>query len=85
MMAWMELAVFAQWKGVGSDRAAEQRLRYFRSFGWRQVSLTPIKDRLGFVTHFVAVLSDVTERKASEAAFQLRDHALSNLNEARAP
>ena len=50
----------------------------------RQVSLTPIKDRLGFVTHFVAVLSDVTERKASEAAFQLRDHALSNLNEVRA-
>lgn len=27
---------------------------------------------------------DVTERKASEAAFQLRDHALSNLSEVRA-
>ena len=50
----------------------------------RQVSLTPIKDGCGFVTNFVAVLSDVTERKASEAAFQLRDHALSNLNEVRA-
>ena len=46
-----------------------------------QVSLTPIKDGTGFVTNFVAVLSDVTERKASKAAFQLRDHALSNLNE----
>ena len=49
------------------------------------MSLTPIKDGTGFVTNFVAVLSDVTERKASEAAFQLRDHALSNLNEVRAP
>ena len=55
------------------------------SFALQQVSLTPIKDRLGFVTHFVAVLSDITERKASEAAFQLRDHALSNLNEVRRP
>ncbi len=32
-----------------------------------------------------ASLQDVTERKASEAAFQLRDHALSNLSEARRP
>jgi hypothetical protein len=48
-----------------------------------QVSLTPIRDGAGFVTNFVAVLADVTERKASEAAFQLRDHALSNLNEVR--
>ena len=49
----------------------------------QQVSLTPIRDSSGFVTNFVAVLADVTERKASEAAFQLRDHALSNLNEVR--
>jgi signal transduction histidine kinase len=49
-----------------------------------QISMTPIKDSSGFVTNFVAVLQDVTERKASEAAFKLRDHALSNLNEVRA-
>nr|AML77241.1 putative LOV domain-containing protein [Coccomyxa subellipsoidea] len=48
---------------------------------WNQISMTPIKDSSGFVTNFVAVLQDVTERKASEAAFKLRDHALSNLNE----
>lgn len=45
------------------------------------MSITPIKDKSGFVTNFVAVLQDVTERKASEAAFKLRDHALSNLSE----
>ena len=33
------------------------------------------------MANFVAVQQDVTERKASEAAFQLRDHALSNLSE----
>lgn len=49
-----------------------------------QISMTPIKDSSGFVTNFVAVLQDVTERKASEAAFKLRDHALSNLNEVSA-
>lgn len=50
---------------------------------WRcvQVSLTPIKDAGGFITNYVAVLQDVTERKSSEAAFKLRDHALSNLSE----
>ena len=50
--------------------------------GCLQVSLTPIKDAGGFITNYVAVLQDVTERKASEAAFKLRDHALSNLSEA---
>lgn len=50
-------------------------------FTWLQVSITPIKDSSGFVTNFVGVLQDVTERKASEAAFKLRDHALSNLSE----
>jgi hypothetical protein len=50
-----------------------------------QVSLTPIKDAGGFITNYVAVLQDVTERKSSEAAFKLRDHALSNLSEASAP
>ncbi|KAK9834967.1 hypothetical protein WJX81_000233 [Elliptochloris bilobata] len=48
---------------------------------WNQVSITPITDRAGCVANFVAVQQDVTERKASEAAFQLRDHALSNLSE----
>lgn len=51
---------------------------------YMQVSLTPIKDAGGFITNYVAVLQDVTERKSSEAAFKLRDHALSNLSEASA-
>ena len=46
-----------------------------------QVSLTPIKDAGGFITNYVGVLQDVTERKSSEAAFKLRDHALSTLSE----
>lgn len=46
-----------------------------------QVSITPIKDRNGAVTQYVAVQQDSTARKAAEAAFQLRDYALSNLSE----
>eukprot|EP00884_Botryococcus_braunii_P007045 jgi/Botrbrau1/16341/Bobra.0345s0005.1 len=49
---------------------------------WNQVSVTPIMNRSGTgVANFVSVQQDVSERKASEAAFQLRDHALSNLSE----
>lgn len=51
---------------------------------WNQVSVTPIMNRSGGgVANFVSVQQDVSERKASEAAFQLRDHALSNLSEVR--
>ncbi|CAL8464108.1 g3643 [Coccomyxa elongata] len=69
---------------VSNGRATVVELINLRKDGtrfWNQVSITPIKDSSGFVTNFVGVLQDVTERKASEAAFKLRDHALSNLSE----
>ena len=46
-----------------------------------QLSLTPLFDAEGVCTHYVAVQQDVTARKASEAATQMRDFALSNLSE----
>lgn len=46
-----------------------------------QLSLTPLFDAEGVCTHYVAVQQDVTARKASEAATQMRDFALSTLSE----
>lgn len=50
-----------------------------------QVSLTPMKDQHGAVVNYVGVLQDTSDRKAVEAAFQLRDlsrpSALSSLSE----
>ena len=46
-----------------------------------QLSVTPLFDAEGVCTHYVAVQQDVTARKASEAATQMRDFALSNLSE----
>lgn len=51
----------------------------------QQVSLTPMKDQHGCVVNFVGVLQNTSDRKAVEAAFQLRDlsrpSALSSLSE----
>lgn len=56
---------------------------------WNKVSVTPIRappdagggGGPGRVTHYVAVHADVSERKAAEAASELREQALRNLSE----
>nr|AML76429.1 putative LOV domain-containing protein [Chaetopeltis orbicularis] len=49
---------------------------------WNQVYVAPMFcERSRRPTHAILVQQDVTDRKAAEAAFLLRDHALSNLSE----
>lgn len=44
---------------------------------WCQVSITPIRDATtGQVANFVAVQRDISQRKAVEAASQMREQAL---------
>ena len=57
---------------------------FYRADGspfWSHVSITPIRDAAGAVANFVAVQRDVSQRKAAEAAVQMREQALSNLSE----
>jgi PAS domain-containing protein len=50
---------------------------------WSQVSITPIPDAAdpARVANYVMVQRDVSQRKAAEAAFHIREQALSNLNQ----
>nr|AML76900.1 putative LOV domain-containing protein [Ettlia oleoabundans] len=68
----------------GRPIAAE--LLVYRADGtpfWSQISITPIRESgsSGRVANYVMVQRDVSQRKAAEAAFHMREQALSNLNE----
>ena len=59
---------------IESEQEFTTELLNYRKDGtpfWNQISITPVKDAAGKVSHFVAVLHDLTERKRVEAA--LRD------------
>jgi PAS domain S-box-containing protein len=67
-------------------RACVAELLVYRADGgpfWSQLSITPIHDaaRPARVANYVMVQRDVSQRKAAEAAFHMREQALSNLNE----
>ncbi|HEX8359733.1 MAG TPA: PAS domain-containing protein, partial [Longimicrobium sp.] len=69
-----------------ADQPARQELLNYRRDGstlWNDLSLAPIYDSEGVVTHFVGVQQDVTERKLAEEALREAQRAtaalLSNL------
>ena len=58
----------------GRDMRAEE-LRSVRKDGtlfWNEVAMTPVHDRNGRLTHYVAILNDITERKRAEEALAHR-------------
>ena len=59
---------------IESEQDFTTELLNYRKDGtpfWNQISITPVKDAAGKVSHFVAVLHDITDRKRAEGA--LRD------------
>jgi len=47
---------------------------------WNQLTVTPVCDASGKVTHFIGVQSDITERVAAEQSLQRTTEELSNAN-----
>ena len=62
----LELAV----KGGREGRAVLRCRRKDGSSYWNEVSLSPLMDRTGRVTHFVSISTDITQRKEAEDAMQ---------------
>ena len=48
---------------------------------WNQLTIRPLCDESGELTHFIATLMDVSARKASEEALRLQGHLLDNVRE----
>ncbi|MBI3145037.1 MAG: EAL domain-containing protein [Pseudogulbenkiania sp.] len=55
------------------QRAGQAELRHYRKDGslfWNELTVAPVHDEGGRVTHLVSVISDITERKAYEAQLE---------------
>ena len=58
--------------GARDVRMQVQNRRKDGSLFWSELRMTPVRDRQGRLTHFVAILSDVSERKRAEDALAYR-------------
>ncbi|RFF29478.1 EAL domain-containing protein [Wenzhouxiangella sediminis] len=54
---------------IRNQREGEAVIRYYRKDGtlfWNELTLAPVLDEEGVVTHFVSIINDITERKQYE-------------------
>jgi PAS domain S-box-containing protein len=76
------------WSTIKSGRAWRNEILNRRKNGeiyWSEVSVSPVRDAAGHVTHFVAVHEDVSERRWAEEAIREREERFrqiaDNINE----
>jgi len=71
-------------KSVREGRECTVQLLNYRKDGspfWNRLSITPLRDEAGQVTHFVGVQSDVTDQKRGEAALSEANQRLKAVNQ----
>jgi len=64
---------------IRQKHACTVQLLNYRKDGtsfWNRITITPIRDASGNVTHFIGVQSDVTEQKLTEQALQMANRKL---------
>lgn len=72
---WADIANGKRWHGVMVNRKKSGELYH------EEMSISPVKDDMGTVTHYVAIKSDITERKEMEAALAERERRLRDIIE----
>ncbi len=76
--------VRAMREAIENDECVQVELRNYRKDGeqfWNEVTLSPLRDEDGQVTHYVGVQQDVTRRKEYERQLEEQREDLSVLNE----
>ncbi|MCF6149776.1 MAG: EAL domain-containing protein [Candidatus Kuenenia sp.] len=58
---WKTITTGREWRGDFHNKKKDG------SFFWEHVSISPIRDKKGKITHFVAIKEDITERKNFES------------------
>ncbi|MFC1499956.1 SpoIIE family protein phosphatase, partial [Candidatus Zixiibacteriota bacterium] len=69
---------------IADERPCVVELLNYRKDGtpfWNRLSLTPLRDETGVVTHFIGVQSDVTRRRLAEEAIQEANTRLESINQ----
>lgn len=67
------------WEALRTGETCMVTLRNFRKDGsmfWNELTVTPIRDRYGHITHVMGTMSDVTERVAAEQRLSRKRRAL---------
>jgi two-component system, cell cycle sensor histidine kinase and response regulator CckA len=72
---WQTITAGKEWRGEFHNKKKNGELY------WESASISPIRDRAGRVTHYVAVKEDITARKQTEAE---RDQLIQDLQNALA-
>jgi len=70
-------------RALAEERECMVEIRNFRKDGspfWNRLSITPVRDGSGTVTHFIGVQSDVTERREAEDALRQAKAKLEAVN-----
>ncbi|WP_054774080.1 PAS domain-containing protein [Methylogaea oryzae] len=65
---WSKLAGGQEWSGELLNKRKNGELY------WEEVSIAPVRNSQGIVTHYVAVKNEITERKRMEAALAASEH-----------
>ncbi len=67
---WQTITAGEVWRGELHNRRKDGRLY------WESISISPVFDEQGVVTHFVAVQEDITERKWADQEIHAREQQL---------
>ena len=71
-------------EAIASDSAFSAEILNHRKDGtpfWNRLSITPVKNDSGLTTHFIGIQSDVTKRRAAEAALEMANRSLEEANQ----
>jgi PAS domain S-box-containing protein len=74
---WSKLTAGEIWQGELLNRRKDGRLY------WEDAQIAPVKDAAGKITHYVAVKTEITERKASEVELERYRHHLEEMVDQR--
>ncbi|MBN1765392.1 MAG: SpoIIE family protein phosphatase [Sedimentisphaerales bacterium] len=71
-------------EAIEDDQSVTVEILNYRKDGstfWNRVSITPVRDDVGRTTHFIAVQSDITQRREVENALRATKHQLESANQ----
>ena len=72
---WATLSAGREWKGELHNRRKNGELF------WETVAISPVRNRRGKVTHYLAIAEDITERKRMETELREKEHIQRTLME----